>query len=470
MKYIFNILLVLFVFGYFSCQKPDDYYSQSDVMLEFSVDTVMFDTVFTTFGTTTKRFKVYNPYAQPVKVASIQLAKGTNSAYRLNIDGVPGRFFHDLEINARDSIFIFVEATIDPLDVNSPLIVQDSLVFNTNGNNQDVDLIAWGQDVHLFNDEYITDSYWPADKPYLIYNYAVVDTLNTLTIAPGAKVYFHKSSKMLVFGTLIAEGSMEEPIVFKSDRLEEFYDNIPNQWDGIYLLGKNNRMNWVEISQSLVGVVLQQVHEEVPALKIHNTKIQHIYMDGLIAINAHVSGSNVLIANCGQSCFSLIQNGSCEFYHSTFANYYGGIRNHPIVALQNYGVEEGYIIPGNISRAFFGNCIVYGNNENEIFLNNSVDGVIVDGEFKFTFDHCIIKTKEETITGWSENFINFIRENPKFKDYSNYDYHLDTLSPAQDKGNIQWGQLHPIDLDQVNRISDGKPDIGAYERIETTEK
>jgi hypothetical protein len=58
--------------------------------LLFSEDTVIFDTVFTTIGSVTKQFKVYNPSSDEVTISSIALARGQQSKYRINVDGVPG--------------------------------------------------------------------------------------------------------------------------------------------------------------------------------------------------------------------------------------------------------------------------------------------------------------------------------------------------------------------------------------------
>jgi hypothetical protein len=149
-----------------SCEK-ETFYEDSDAALQFSVDTVYFDTVFTSFGTTTKWLKVYNPYRQAVKISSVQLSGSTASAYRLNIDGTPAPEASDVIIKSKDSLFIFIEATIDPANQDSPLAVEDSILFTLNGNLQKVHLLAWGQDVHLINGEILETQTWTSGKPYL---------------------------------------------------------------------------------------------------------------------------------------------------------------------------------------------------------------------------------------------------------------------------------------------------------------
>ena len=57
LKYLGIALIIGLVIS--SCRK-DDYYTGSDVVLRFSVDTLTFDTVFTEVGSATRVLKVYN--------------------------------------------------------------------------------------------------------------------------------------------------------------------------------------------------------------------------------------------------------------------------------------------------------------------------------------------------------------------------------------------------------------------------
>ena len=122
-----------------------------DHRLAFSTDTMVFDTVFTTIGSSTRNFRVYNPNRQSIEISSVRLAGGANSPFRMNVDGEPTNHAQNLTVAPGDSLFVFVEVTIDPNNQNSPLRTMDSIVFETNGNLQDVKLVAWGQDVHLYD-------------------------------------------------------------------------------------------------------------------------------------------------------------------------------------------------------------------------------------------------------------------------------------------------------------------------------
>ena len=228
------MILVLSLGYLFSCED-EKYLTSSDVKLQFSVDTVMFDTVFTSVGSITQHLKIYNPYSQKVLISSIKLASGDASNFRLNVNGVPANEVNNVEIAPLDSMYIFVEVTVDPNGQSLPLIVKDSIEFVTNSNRQDVDLMAWGQNFKLIRKELIGTTTWTNEKPYLVYNYAFVDSNATLTIEPGTKVFFHKEAGLYVKGKVIARGTVDNPILFHADRLEDEYKDVPDQWSGVVL-------------------------------------------------------------------------------------------------------------------------------------------------------------------------------------------------------------------------------------------
>jgi hypothetical protein len=172
------------------CEK-DGFIEDNDAKLSFSTDTVFFDTVFTTLGTKTHYFKVYNPHNKNILISEIYLAGEGNSVFRLNIDGESARRVKNKKVGPKDSLFVFIEATVSPNGDTLPIVVKDSVVFVTNENVQDVKLMAWGQDMHYFKQELIKSAIWTNDKPYVIYDYLVVDSNEVLTINEGVQVYLH---------------------------------------------------------------------------------------------------------------------------------------------------------------------------------------------------------------------------------------------------------------------------------------
>src|SRR5690606_30824264 len=131
-----------------SCRKDEEYLKSNSAKLDFSTDSIAFDTVFTTVGTTTKNFRIYNPHKGSLLISSIRLRKGDQSAFRINVDGISSSQMKDVEILGEDSLYVFVEATIDPKDQDMPFFVEDEIEFITNGNIQQVKLLAFGQDAY----------------------------------------------------------------------------------------------------------------------------------------------------------------------------------------------------------------------------------------------------------------------------------------------------------------------------------
>ena len=89
-----------------SCKK-DELITDSSAKLQFSTDSVLFDTVFHFAGSTTKVFRIYNTHDQPMNISKAYLAGGTGSAFKLNIDGVSttasAPVLTDIEILGGDS-------------------------------------------------------------------------------------------------------------------------------------------------------------------------------------------------------------------------------------------------------------------------------------------------------------------------------------------------------------------------------
>jgi hypothetical protein len=469
-----KIVLLAPLFLYiFSCQR-EGFTTDSNAKLTFSVDTVYFDTVFTTLSTVTRRFTVHNPQKEYVKISSAVLAGGASSIYRINFDGLSGTEFRDIEIAPKDSLYMFVEATLDPNNSSGILLQQDSIIFVTNQNVQDVNLVAWGQDVRIIRDSIFNTQTWTSEKPYLVLGYAILDSAQVLTIEPGTKIYFHRDSYLLIAGSLQVNGTKENPVSFSGDRLEHLYDYVPGLWTGIILYpwSKNNFINYAEIKGGLVGIVLQSTFDNVSVvdLNIQNSKIQNVSSYGIRAANSVITGFNNLIANCGVSAITLEGGGSYKFYQTTIANWFGfNTRNTPSVFFTNFVIfkdqhgKDSLTIVRDLENAYFGNSIIYGNNQSEIFWSENKTGVM-----NYIFENCLVKFDTTEVSLPADHFINCVNfKDPLFlnTDYEEYDFHLDTtkVSPARDYGKIEIGTAYPTDLDGVSRITDGKPDAGAYE-------
>jgi len=448
-----------------------------DAQLSFSADTIMFDTIFTTIGSTTQNLRVYNPYNENILISRIKLGGGDMSNFRLNVNGELVNEAYEIEIPARDSIYIFVEVTVDPNGQALPMVVQDSIEFTTNANVQDIKLIAYGQDFHLIRGENIETSTWTSEKPYLIYDYAYVDSLSTLTIEPGTRIHFHKGAGLYVKGRLEVNGTFQNQVYFMQDRLEDTYEDIPDQWNGIVLFSGShgNVINYANIRNANIGLQVGNIENEgYASVELSNTTIENMAYAGIFALKSKIFGYNDVVANCGFYAVALLVGGEYEFYHSTIANYWGNfsskarstsslVISNALVINQSDGSKVTFT--GDLEKAIFGNSIIYGNNSVEIEL-----GKDDESKFNYLFDHCIIQVPDSFNTSNNNHFKNVWKGagfDPEFIDpYDEYIYALDTLSPAKDVGKEEYAKMFPLDIANKSRTDDDGPDLGAFERIE----
>ena len=470
---IFIIIGIIFS----ACRKDDEINSSPSVTLGFSADTVIFDTVFSTVGSITKQLKIYNRNKQKINISSIALASGNSSQYMLNIDGFAATSVTDIEIEGEDSLFIFVRVTVNPGDVNSPFVVQDSIVFQTNGNIQDVDLVAWGQDAYYINaDTYIegfppfkivahefSDTTWDAQKPYLIYGYAVVDSNAVLNIDPGVKIHFHDKSGLWVYkgGSIKVNGTIDEPVIFQGDRLEEDYSQLPGQWDRIWLNegSKDNVFNYAIIKNGFIGIQTETMQQYMGnQLILNNTIIENMSGMGLFARYYKISATNTVIANCGMYVIALTTGGNYNFKQCTFANFWRySIRQTPSFVINNYYLDSENVSHTLDMSSYFGNCILYGSNDEEILIDCEEAE-----DLEYIFENTLLKTTLDIEN--QDHYISCLKNlDPLFKDYQENNYELDTLSPAIDAGNINIAESVPFDINGNPRQE--SPDLGAYEFV-----
>jgi hypothetical protein len=469
-KTLFIISATVSIF--WSC-RDDGIDTDPSLRLGFSTDSLLFDTVFVNVGSATRYFKVYNNHNKRINISSITLAGGTQSNFRINVDGSSGTIIRDVEISPRDSIFVFVEVTVDPVNQSLPLIIVDSLVFNTNSNIQDVKLAAWGQDANFIYPNYadtlngiqfhlITENTtWTNDLPYVVYGLAVIAPETTLSIEEGVRVHFHNNASMIFLegATLKANGSLEQPIYFQGDRLESFYNDVPGQWGRIwfYATSKDHEINHAVIKNGTVGLHADTIGSTTnPTLTIRNTTIQNMSIAGLLAQGSHVTAENMIIANCGEHAAILALGGQYEFRHCTFANYYSlQSRRTPSLVLNNYYEDvDGKLQLREFTGISFSNSIIYGSLQEEILFDFHPDT-----SPPFLFDHCLLRTQTD-ISGPGFNQI-ILNQNPLFHMVEENDYRLKENSPAIGAGSPDVSASVPLDI--LGNDRSGRSDLGAIQ-------
>lgn len=483
-RFFLLITAVLLLFS--ACRKENAISTDPQHKLVFSTDTVMFDTVFTTLGSSTHQLKVYNPYQEDLNISEVRLMGGEQSRFKLNFDGEAGVEFHDKIVPAHDSLFTFLNVTIDPTDGALPFVVEDSLLFVTNGNTQMIKLVAWGQNAHyIVADRVITGfpkfkivadsletTHWYDDLPYVIFGYALINSYGTLHIHEGAHIYVHGGGGIWswIDGQLIIEGSAENPVVIQGDRLEPFFKDQPGQWDRIWLMeaheGADHLINHAIIRNGFIGIQaesmalygLQGSHVTQAALRINNTVIENHTGMGVYSALYAIEANNTVIDNCGQYAFAVVDGGDYLLRHCTIGNYWWQApRTTSSMFLSNYEDQEGerYEFPFHCEMY---NSIVYGIQEQEVGTALSSQTEV---DTTYLFDHCLLRTSKfsNDAPGFNSCLFN---QDPLFVNYRTFDFHLsDVLSPAVGAGSPVIANEVPYDLEGKDRRN--TPDLGAYQ-------
>ncbi len=514
-KSLYFVLTLVFLISWSSCRKEFDL-APSTGNLEFSKDTVYLDTVFTNIGSSTYNLKVYNRSNNDLSIPSVRLALGDASEYRLNVDGIPGRSFEDIQVLAEDSIFIFVETTIDINNLpntNGEFLYTDAIEFDSGGNQQKVELVTLVKDAtFIFPDRdgstgiietltldingesvdteiqgrYLEDDElnFTNEKPYVIYGYAAVGANKTLTFDAGTRVHFHANSGLLVTdqGTLKVNGELstdtellENEVIFEGDRLEPGFSDVPGQWGTIWLFqgSLDNEIEYATIKNATVGIVSDNEPNPLTTdnkLVVRNTQIYNSSNFGILARATSILAENIVINNSGQSSFAGTLGGKYNFTHCTITNYWNNsFRQFPSLLLNNFVLDENNNATVNdLTEANFTNCIIYGN-ENIEFLLDPIEGAA----FNFNFNTSLLRFNDPN-GNFDSNpnydfsnstlYNNIITDgSPDFKDSSLNLMMIGEESAGNNIGDVNAALQIPFDLLGVSRVT--SPDIGAYQSI-----
>jgi len=454
--YFFTLFLFILGIGLLTNCRKESILDDTSAKVEFSKDSLVFDTVFSTIGSTYHRFTVRNPYNKKLILSNIRLQNGTKSMFRINVDGVPTVSINEVEIEANDSIYILAEVTIDPNNANNPFVVEDKIIFNTNGNIQEVILVAWGQNAYFHYNELVCNETWATDKPHVLYGitavgYPKLDSGCVLTIPAGAKIYAHTDAVLYVYkSSLFVNGTHGNEVVFEGDRREERFEDVPGQWFGIrFSQPKTSKINYAIIKNGTAGIYVDTADGSDIVTIDYTISKNHTYAS-LFAQGARIESENCLFVNSGLYSAGLKIGGDYKFNHCTFGNYWNhSSRTSPAVLINNwYEDNTGTIQHRPIVKADFTNCIMYGANEVEFFVD-TVPGSAPN----YSLNYCVIKTSNSLNSKYT-NMKNNV--DPRFKSID--DFHLLSGSVA-----IGWTDnlTTSNDLDDKPRISF---DAGCYEK------
>ncbi|RSK38258.1 right-handed parallel beta-helix repeat-containing protein [Mangrovimonas spongiae] len=508
------ILLSLILLLWSSCRKELDFETKSGG-LAFSKDTVYLDTVFTNIGSSTYNLKVYNRSDDDISIPSVRLALGESSEYRLNVDGVAGKEFQNVEILANDSMYVFVETTIDINNLpntNGEFLYTDEIEFGIGTNMQTVDLVTLVKDAHfIYPDRDNTTGVietltlnvggeqvesdiqgryllpeeltFTNEKPYVVYGFAAVPNGETLTINAGTRVHFHADS-----GLLVSEGAslhingelsndeelLENEVILEGDRLEPSFSEVPGQWGTIWLFegSVNNTINYTTIKNASVGILSDGNPDEAnDKLTITNSQIYNSSNYGILGRNTSILAENLVINNTGLTSFAGTLGGKYNFTHCTITNYWSNsFRQFPALLLNNFQESsDGTLFLADLTEANFNNCIIYGNDNPEFLLDEVSDN---DVSFNFKFTNSLLRFEDPTNSFNTANYNfndtskyegNIFNDDPAFLNAQNNQMRIGEGSAAINLGDVTFAAQVPEDISGENRTT--APDAGAYQYI-----
>lgn len=508
MRLNYSVLLFLLILSAASCRK-DFSTVLSTGNLEFSRDTIFLDTVFTNISSSTRTLKVYNRSSDAITIPTIALGRGEDSFYRLNVDGIAGKTFENIDILGKDSLFVFVEATIDFDQVVNP-IYTDSIVFDSNNNMQDVDLVTLVQDATFYfperdaqriketiflgldeegnkieiNGRLLEDEelVWTNEKPHVVYDFIGVPEGKILTIEAGAKIFFHSNSGLLVQegGSLKVNGELNNEVVFEGDRLEPGFSDVAGQWGTIWLRAgsTNNEIDYAIIKNGIIGLLVDDSNGINTTLAIKNSQIYNFSNFGILGRQTSILGENLVIGNSGEASLACTSGGTYNFTHCTFANYWSNsFRQFPAVLVNNFFTTEQdgnqVVNPIDLQAANFTNCIIDGN-QNVEFILDRVEGA----DFNFNVSYNLLKfdtTNEDLLNNPLYDFNNntlyqniILNGSTDFRNVFLNDFIIGQASDANGNASLPGAATVPFDILGINRTV--LPDIGAYQHIEFEEE
>lgn len=461
-----------------ACADDEDYTVSPTDKLEFSTDSVKFDTVISGQPTNTYTFMVYNRHRKPIRIPRVHLESGNQSMFRVNVDGtyLQSGSGSDFEIAAEDSLRVFLEMTAREHDADAPVEITDKLVFQCeSGVRQEVVLTAYGQDVVRLEALVVAhDTLLAARRPYHVLDSLVVAEGATLTVGEGVRFYFAPDAQLIVHGTLRAEGTAAAPVVMRGDRMGNMfsnqpYDRIPGQWGGVVFTSGSygNVLDHCDIHSGQFGIRCDSADVEREKLQLLNSIVHNTTSDALNACMSYITAINCQISNAGGHCVRLL-GGDNVFVHCTIADFYPFAGGQGVALSFDNGTAEQ---PYPILNAVFLNCIITGYGNDELMGTQTAE----EAAFNYYLKNCLLNTpKPEKEDGRIVDCVWDSSDNPVSRD-KNFSPDFDltklvfgfSLSPeskaigsADPEITLEYA---PLDMNGRDRMADGAPDMGCYE-------
>lgn len=468
---IFFSLIVCLILGVSlasSCRK-DDFTTSASARLTYSDDTLRFDTIITQLGSITNAVMIYNRGSSAIHIESVSMSKGSQSGYTIAINGQRGKDLHNIDIHSGDSLFVFVQALLTSNGHDSIQFHNENLEIRYNCNTDQVPVTAWGIDAQKCKAQRIEqNTVWASHKGFLIYDSLVIAPNARLTIEAGSKLFFYGKANLIVYGTLEVKGTLDNPVLFHSHRLDSAYQQRYGQWGSIIFKpgSRNNDLNYADIMNATTGLMLTADPKGQIDIRLTNSKIENMTYAAIFAQNAKITASNCVFADCSINILRLTEGGNYDFRHVTISNYdYLANRYASGYSVYVNNYRDAQAIP--LQSFSLMNSIIVGNHSNEIKLDPQQSG-----DFNAKLGYCLIQQDSANLGAWITSGVISRKANASSRIFleSTYDLRLDSLSEARDKADLTIASELPTDKLGNSRLADGKPDLGAMEFVSRKKK
>lgn len=464
------------------CTDNGTFSTNSGDRLAFAIDTLSFDTIFSTVPTSTRNFWVHNNSGDGIRISRISLEHGNQRGFRVNADGTyldnsTGSLANNIEVRKGDSIRIFVELTTTANNSYEPQLVEDNIIFKLeSGVEQKVNLRAFSWDALTLDSLVISsDTTIAESKPIIVRRGITVNEGATLTINTPTRLYFAAGRGIDVYGRLVVGGSAENNVMMRGDRTDHMFDYLPydrvsGQWGGITIkeTSANNVIRYADIHSGSYGIKCDSAALDTitPRLTVDCSTIHNVSGNGIEASNAYVKIANSQISNAAGDCVT-IRGGKAEIVYSTLAQFY------PFAGGRGVALSFSNSVNGNATPLYGLECIntlVTGYSADEVVGNNisAEDSTI---PFVYTFVNSLIRTPAITDEEALKHFPRSIFESADSvkeaksqfvgidEDNLTYNFHLDSAATARRKAL----PLADYPYDRNHALRGETPSIGCYE-------
>lgn len=333
-----------------------------------STDTLYLDTLPSLYLSSTYSLRIYNPHpSKNIVLKSIRIQGGIKRGFQLNIDGFATQIYEHIQIEARDSIQLFIRAFLPEGTKDQPELVADSLrIEEMSGRIHYLPIIAIRQNVDHVDVLHIREDMERArERPLLVKDSIVVEEGATWRLISPSQLWLGSSAYIRVKGRLQVQGQLGSPIRLVGIRRDSFlprisYSRVPNQWGGIVVSSTGIlELKGLHLLNSRWGIYYEERLEETssPALLMSHCRLHNIGGIGIRATQGIYSIKDSELSNTLGATL-LLSAGRYEVERSSIINHYPwpGVRSGSALVYNNGINGQGE----TSSSLYIRHCIIDG--------------------------------------------------------------------------------------------------------------